>query len=314
VNDPDAPSLSTTPAAYERWTRRLGRLGAVLVVASLLMPQLWFDTTALQDISPITDGRIHVHWIWEGRPDVTTTWPDTAWWLEGPLSPSGACLLLVSVLAWVAAGFRPLVRRGPWLIVPLLLCLAWSSPTGSSLGLLPRGLGAHFTWLVVAVLGLFLSGTAAHRRLGSGFCVVGGLLLLGVFLWPTETWTWPVVEATFGGEIAGPAEHLFVVLFLGALLLAGLLLWIGLARERGRGARRLAITGLVALLTLAYVPMGMELYQSAPQQDVPHLFVAIWNPLRLQLRLYAEALLLVVGGVAWIVGARAERAAESVFD
>ena len=45
------------PGAYERWTRLLGRVGAVLLALSVLIPVLWRDA----------DGHLHARWIWEGR-------------------------------------------------------------------------------------------------------------------------------------------------------------------------------------------------------------------------------------------------------
>jgi hypothetical protein len=102
VNDPAAPPLAMPSAPYERWTRRLGRFGAGLLMASILLPQLWLDA----------DGRPRVHWIWQERSDLILDSPSAFYLLEGRLSPGGAMLLVVGVLAWVAASFEPLVRRG----------------------------------------------------------------------------------------------------------------------------------------------------------------------------------------------------------
>jgi hypothetical protein len=196
-------------------------------------------------------------------------------------------------------------------LIPLLLLISLDTSQSTRSSLLPSGLGAHFAWLVLTGLALVLSGTAAYRRLGTGYCVVAGVLILGMVLWPTEQWEWPFLTLSFGRDVQSAAVLALVV---AALLLGGTLLWVGLARERSRVARRLAITTFVALIVLAFVSRVTAINESVTQHDVPQLLVSIWNLLRLELRIYSMALLLVVGALAWIVGARVERDVGSVFD
>jgi hypothetical protein len=252
--------------------------------------------------------------VWEPRSAGGEPGPNAVPWAGQGLAPAVVLLALLSVVAWIAAGRLPLARRGRRLVLATLLVHALTaSRTVVAEDFVPHRLGGHL-WLVLAGLGLVFAGLPGHGRLGRALCAGAGVLVLGYVLWPVGAWDWPWVRMAFGADSTEASALLFSALIASALLLGGLLASTAVAVERRPALRLWTLLALLANVVLAFAGNLVGAYAPYEDHGATHHLVAAWNTLRWFLRPFGEALVVGVGVFAWVVGARSEREAESVFD
>jgi hypothetical protein len=309
VNETDAPPLAATSALYERWTRRLGRAGAFALALATVLPGLeWSEGSAVWK------------WFWEpprGRDGFVVVPIYTL--------PDLVALLVIAAIGWVAAGLKPLARRGRWLTCSTALCLAILANQYAIPGHEWRfswPLGWQFLPLFLATLGLALAATPAHRPLGRLLCMLGGICLLGLFLFPTRVWEWHFLHLLWHApDYLGPAQGLtdresLAIAYrmsLGLWLIAApLLVLAGWNSKRTRTHWRMAVWAVTAAITSGWVRDFMVAFAL---HEGPHAHATVGlNVLKWQAHSCGQVLLLGTGLFAWIVGAREERVAEAVFD
>ena len=295
---------------YDVVTRRLARAGALALALSTLLPGLaWSDTGSPQ-------------WTWFWEPP-----REREGFVVAPIYtlPDLIALLVIAAIGWVAAGMRPLARRGRWLTCSTGLCLAILASqyaTPSYEWRMSWPLGWHFLPLFLGTSGLVLTATLEHHRLGRLLCVLGGIYLLGIYLLPTRVWEWHYLRLLWDAPHYMTGARAFIdreplaIAFrvsLGLWLVAApFLLLVGWGSRRTRMYWRMAVWAVIAAITGGWVRdfVVAFAYHEGP---AAHVTVGL-NLLQWQAHSYGQLLLLGTGLFTWIVGAREERAAETVFD
>jgi hypothetical protein len=310
VPDGEPAHAPSPDSRYDAVTRRLARAAALALALGLLAPSLAWSA----------DGSPEWTWFWE-QPRAR----------EGEIVvaihslPHVVVLLVLAALGWVAAGWKPLVRRGRWLTCCTALALAvLANQFGfpSQPGLLSWPLGWQFLHLFLATAGLALAATLEHRRLGRLLCVLGGLYLLGLFLIPKRDWEWPILQVFLEPSRLlmlprGIADREPLVLAfqvsIGLWALSALLLFLLGVAPKWKPARwRVAAWAVVAAVTSGWVRdfmLGLALHEGPYAYATVALNVLSWQAISC-----GQVLLLGTGLFAWIVGAREEQRFTAVFD
>lgn len=295
-----APDLRR--AVWDRGTRRWARIGALVLVASVALPNVWLEP-----------GRVHMHWFWE-RADLLWEWHDRSPMLPPDPIPSVCLWLGLSGLAWWAAGRAAMARRGMWLTSATVLVVAVAFPDrwiqSADAGMIPWPLSWPQLYLVSAALGLLLQRTRAQPAVGRGLCAFGGLYVLGTLglhlLNAQWRHYWPRPWADFTVRHLLEYAHLLLESSAGALLL-----WTGAARvDRPRVALSAGCAFFASLavgLAADYFEWGRRL-EWAQAWDGRAEASSVCVHLRLWMRPYGALILVVTGLFAWIVGARSEGA------
>jgi hypothetical protein len=303
---PQPPLEAPDPALarWERGTRRWTRIGAVMLLASVLLPLLWI--TSGSDSYRDSPASLHVHWFWEDA-ERALDYGNAPVLHPDPLP----CLVLWLALAgfvWRVGARHGLARRGMWWTAATVLVVAIGSPERSSAatcgGSIPWPLEWPQLYLVSAALGLLLLRTGTHVPAGRGICLFGGLYALGGIvvglLDPRRLNFW----------VHCWDDRLANVLDLAGLLLAvvvcSLLLRVGASRIRRPGVEKAAaLLFLVSLLAAQAEDYSKWGTNTSPDAEWTWQLVvsSVYMHVRLWLRPYGSLVILVTGLFAWIAGA-----------